>query len=292
VVEQSTTCILKKVRVILKVTSMSSGPRSSHFIQTALFYAVIIVISDLFQGLAIAGGVAIKEPTALHGGDQFRIIFVTPGTIQGTSSDIATYNAFANSQAAGATYNGVVIHWSAIVSTDAKNARDNIGLTNSPVFMADGTQVATSANTIAGGLWWGDPLLAVPVQDLSGNTYSGTAWTGTCGIGTEFSSMPVSDLTNTHVLATWGTGNSTNITVRGVNYVNQAEVGQIGGGGYTWVSTGKVTLNTNAYQIYAISDVLTVVPEPSSFVVSGLGIFMIGFAQKFRRRNGILKIDA
>ena len=269
---------------------MNFGPRFNRFAQVAFLFAVTILIHGNCHGLAFAGGVVIPTPIGLQGGDQFRIIFVTPGTIQATSPDINTYNDFANSQAAGATYNGVVIHWSAIVSTDAKDARDNIGMTNNPIFMANGTEVATSAKAVPGGLWWGEPLLANPVQDLTGNTYSGGIWTGTCGIGTEYVTTALPDGSNTKVLVPWGAGNTTNVTVGGINYSNQVEVGNIGGSGYSWVSTGTVTLNTTPLHIYAISDVLFVVPEPSSFLISGVGICMVGLAKKFRKRNGISPI--
>ena len=278
--------------LFLKVTSMNFGPRFNPFARAAFFAAVLAVTHGIYQGFAFAGGVVIQTPTTLQGGDKFRIIFVTPGTIQATSSDIKTYNDFVNVQAAGATYEGATVHWSAIVSTDAVKARDNIGLTNSGVYMADGTQVATAANTVPGGLWWGDPLLADPVQDLTGNTYSGSVWTGTCGIGTEFATLALPYGADTKIIAQWGLGNSTNFTRGGVTFANQVEVGNIGGGGYTWISTGVVTLNTTALHIYAISDVLTVVPEPSTFMISGLGIFVIGFAQKLRKRNRNASLDA
>ncbi len=271
---------------------MNLGPRFNRFAKAAFFATVLTVSHVICQGSASAGGVVIQTPVGLQGTDKFRIIFVTPGTIQATSSDIKTYNDFVNSQAAGATYEGATIHWSAIVSTDTVNARDNIGLTNSGVYMADGTKVATAANTVPGGLWWGDPLLADPVKDLNGNTYSGSVWTGTCGIGTEYVTMALPDGSNTKILASWGAGNSTNFTSGGISYANQVEVGNIGGGGYSWVSTGFVTLNTSALHVYAISDVLTVVPEPSTFMISGLGIFMVGFAQKLRKRNGNASLDS
>ena len=266
---------------------MNLGSQLNRFARLAFFSAVVLVIHGACESFAFAGGVVIQAPLLLQGGDKFRIIFVTPGTIQATSPDINTYNNFANSQAGGATFEGATIHWSAIVSTDTVNARDNIGMTNSGIYMADGTPVATSAKAAPGGLWWGEPLLADPVQDLSGNTYSGGIWTGTCGIGVEYLTTAQPDGSSTKMLVNWGAGNTTNVTVGGINYVNQVEVGNIGGSGYTWVSTGSVTSNTTPLHIYAISDVLTVVPEPSTFMISGLGIFVVGFARAFRKRNPV-----
>ena len=69
-------------------------------------------------------------PSGLQPGDQFQIVFVTSDAIQGTSSDISTYNAFVTSEASPITnyltslgYTGIT--WSAIASTETANAIDN-----------------------------------------------------------------------------------------------------------------------------------------------------------------------
>ena len=263
---------------------MLFSTRLSRFIQMTCFSAAVVAI----QGLAFAG--EITTPTGLHGGDQFRIIFVTPGTIQASSPSISTYNTFVNTQAAGATYNGATIHWSAIVSTSV-DAKDNVGQTASAVYMANGDKVADSAdsNSSSGnlGLFAAVGLRNQPIQDLSGNTYSGSIWTGSSGLGTQYSSTPTPDGESTPITAYWGLGNSTSFMYGGTDYTNYAGVGELSssGTGYQWLSTGNVVLNSNSFQIYGISDVLTVVPEPSTFVISGLGILMIGLVQRNRKRD-------
>lgn len=253
--------------------------------------AFVLVLHGSLRSL-FAAPIEIKEPKGLQGGDHFRIIFVTPGTTNAVSSDISTYDAFVNSQAAGATYNGQVIHWSAIGSTATVDARDHIGQTNSGVYLADGTQIATSARQAPGGLWWADPLLAQPIQDLSGNQYtSGFVWTGTCGIGTQYAT-----LVSGYGVVKWGLGSNVILTVNNTVYDDLIEVGQLGstpalsGGDYAWISLGFSTgkkLNTNQYQMYGISDVLTVVPEPSTFLISSMGILIAGLVQRFPRRSAI-----
>ena len=257
--------------------------------------AFVLVFHGSLKAL-FAAPIEIKEPKGLQGGDQFRIIFVTPGTTNAVSSDISTYDAFVNLQAAGATYNGQVIHWSAIGSTATVDARDHIGQTSSGVYLADGTQIATSAKQAPGGLWWAEALLAQPIEDLNGNQYtSGFVWTGTCGIGTQYATF-----VSGYGLVKWGLGSNVTLTVNNTVYDNQIEVGQLGstpvssGGDYAWISRGfsdGKKLNTNQYQVYGISDVLTVVPEPSAFLISGLGIVIIGFVQRVSKRNSMSSID-
>ncbi len=123
----------------------------------------------------------LLTPAGLSPGDTFRFIFVTDGSITGTSSSIADYNNFVNAQAGGATYDGRVVTWDAIASTPTVNAIDNVGQAQDPVYLADGTKVTTS--TTSSGLWSGT-LLHVPDEDLTGKIQQVLLWTGTNSDGT------------------------------------------------------------------------------------------------------------
>ena len=248
--------------------------------------AILSTVALAWQVTAFAGPIAIQTPSGLQGGDQFRIIFVTPDKISAVSNNITTYDNFVNTEAAGATYNGQTIHWLAVGSTDAVDAKVHIGQTNTAVYMANGTEVAISDT--ATGLWAGGDLLAQPTQDLAGNSYtSGSVFTGTSGIGTEyFTSVPGQG----NVF--WGLGATNSVTQGGVTYTNNVEVGSLHSnvGGYDWISLGfgaGLAPRDNTYQVYGISDVLTVppVPEPSTLLISGLGVLAIGVAQRFRKKN-------
>ncbi len=46
---------------------------------------------------------ALSTPAGLTPGESFRFVLVTDGTTDATSSDIAYYNSFVNTQAGGAT---------------------------------------------------------------------------------------------------------------------------------------------------------------------------------------------
>jgi hypothetical protein len=45
----------------------------------------------------------------------------------GTSTNIADYNSFVQTQASGATYAGATVNWKAVGSTATVDARDNVG---------------------------------------------------------------------------------------------------------------------------------------------------------------------
>ena len=59
----------------------------------------------------------LETPSGLIPGDLFRFVFVTGSIRDATSGNIADYDSFVNANAAGATYNGVVVDWLAIGST-------------------------------------------------------------------------------------------------------------------------------------------------------------------------------
>src|SRR5208337_1543105 len=117
--------------------------RSMMFTKTRRF-ALATAMLWLVYG---AGGRALADltltaPATLSPGESFRFVFVTDGTTNATSTNIADYNNFVNTQADGATYNGSVVSWVAIASTATVNAIDNVGQAPiSGVYLADGTLV-------------------------------------------------------------------------------------------------------------------------------------------------------
>ena len=266
----------------MKANSVILMNRFNRLFKVVFLSAVGLVIHGSWQDHAFAGPIDIATPTGLQGGDQFRIIFVTPGTTNATSSDISTYDTFANQQAGGATYNGQTIHWSAIGSTDSVGASVHIGVTGAAVYTVNGTNLIEVASSDGiSGLWSGNALISETTRDLAGNQYTGVVWTGTSGVGTEYSTD-----VGGGAMKNWGLG--TSVTFPGFD--NHVEVGSLNAivNPYDWISLGYsngLQLNTNSYQIYGISDVLIAIPEPSTFVISGLGILMIGLARRNRNRN-------
>ena len=118
-------------------------------------FAIVLAVLWLVSGLvgSAEAGVILQTPAGLDPGDHFRFVFVTDGIRDATSTNIADYDSFVNTQAGGATYDGVVVNWLAIGSTDSVNAIDHVGQASTPVYLSDGTLVTTSTTTA--GPWSG-----------------------------------------------------------------------------------------------------------------------------------------
>jgi hypothetical protein len=136
-----------------------------------LAYGIAIVVFGSLS-TAHAEAVALATPAGLAPGAQFRFLFLTSGTQAATSTDIADYNTFVNSQASGATYEGSVVSWKAVGSTATVNARDNVGGFggNVPVYLTNGTLLAgdLTTGTSNKGLWSG-LLFTTPTIGIDGN---------------------------------------------------------------------------------------------------------------------------
>jgi hypothetical protein len=231
--------------------------------------------------LALAGPITV--PPAVTPGSTYRLIFVTAGTIQATSPDIATYNAFvtaqANSNAALAALNTT---WSAIGSTDTVSALDNIGGTDSTeiynlagTLIADGTFGANHSLFGPPGGCGGNPggcggtIYAAVRWDQNGNDNGLFPWNGTAqGNGQEINfGTPL------------GLGDSTSV------YGNADSVNNWAG----WNSEST----TSSRSVYAISGdiVFDPVPEPSTLtLLIGAGCVLAGSRRtwNFARGFGLL----
>jgi hypothetical protein len=84
--------------------------------------------------LATAGAAQaalVVVPTGLAPGDQYRLVFVTDGTRDATSTDINDYNTFVTNQVTGSALAnalsgaGLTTTWKAIGSTSATSAKVN-----------------------------------------------------------------------------------------------------------------------------------------------------------------------
>lgn len=136
-------------------------PRRTAGSHLAIALAVILVAgcessptAPSSQGGSPAPVLTGSNPAGLASGQQYRLVFVTSGTRDATSTSIAAYNAFV----AGFGARVIPNHdWRAIASTAAVSARDNTG-TNPlsdgagvAIYAVDGTLVATGN----AGLWSG-----------------------------------------------------------------------------------------------------------------------------------------
>jgi hypothetical protein len=234
-------------------------------------YTITTAILGLLLGVGSRADASINltTPAGLNPGDQFRFVFVTDGTTTATSTTIGDYDSFVQSQAGGATYNGITVSWLAIGTTDSVNAIDHIGQTNTPVYLADGSLVTTSTTT--SGLWSGSLLHAID-EDINMTPLNKAVWTGT-GRGGTFSSI-VNPLGLDITL-----GGSFGSTLIGESLASNS----------TWTDAGTSVPQSGIENLYGISQVLTVpgaVPEPSTAIVAGFGaVAFIAYGWSRHRRD-------
>ncbi|CCI32890.1 PEP-CTERM sorting domain-containing protein [Microcystis sp. T1-4] len=233
-------------------------------------------------GTSAAQAALVVVPTGLAVGDQYRLVFVTAGTRNATSTNINDYNTFVTNQATGGTpgidtaldtaLNGAgfdlsTITWKAIGSTSAVDARDNTGThpssTGVPIYLIDGNRVANNN----ADLWDGSLQHPINRNNLDLVDANGVAWTGSDFPGTGYGSL---QLGSTEVVA--GSALASNFSWILVNFFGAS----------------------NLARMYAMSSVLTVpgnqpapvpVPEPASLLgFITLGSLMLGSAVRKARK--------
>ncbi|MEO2046322.1 MAG: hypothetical protein ABGX16_07090 [Pirellulales bacterium] len=119
---------------------------------------------------------SVYLPAGLNPGDQYQLAFVTSGTVDATSSSIATYNDHVMTDASLnpilGTSDGVT--YTAIASTSDDHARDN-ALVEHPVYNLDGDKVADGfVDMWDGGI--GAPIAPFSVPGIY--VWTGSGWDG------------------------------------------------------------------------------------------------------------------
>lgn len=208
-----------------------------------------LTLCALTGGASVCSAASIYHPDGLNPGDQYRLVFQTSSRRDATSDDINDYNAFvaADAAAPGSLVEGLSTKWRAIASTRTVDAIDNtstdpspLGPTGVPIYQIDGlTRVADNYDD----LWDGSVASTIYVNPLApwGNEMN---WTGTGPDGTTQNPLG-SDTVNYGLITDFGAG---------------------------WVAWGDTFMSELEVSMYAMSGVLTVVPEPGSGVLVSLGL--------------------
>jgi hypothetical protein len=207
---------------------------------------------------------AIIPPPGLNPGDHYRLVFVTEGSRDATSSNIDDYNQFVTDEAhrPGSVVDGIPTSWRAIASTVSVDAIANTFTrpsdNSAPIYNLFGNLVASGG----ADLW--DQSIAAPIDsDQFGMQTWSYTWTGTTPLG--------------------GSGGMFGLALGQVN----PEKGLTVSNSLTWV-TEYYAPQTIQYPLYAISGDLVVpaaVPEPATLLLFGVGSVVMLGAARFRRKQ-------
>lgn len=216
------------------------------------------------------------QPPGLEPGDQYRLLFVTSATRDATSTDIADYNDFVQQVAhAAPVVSSWGLSWSVVGSTEAVDARTNTGTDYGdgsdgygvPVYRLDGVKLVPDYR----GLW--EPIdFPVSVPGGPNLTELGAV------LEPEPDSIEVEAYTGTTMFGVvdegFHLGSVGSVSTGLVNAPENPE----------WFS--RLSISSQAQlPFYAMSEVLTAIPEPSCSTMLFIGM-VIAIARLRKRRCG------
>lgn len=205
----------------------------------------------------------IITPPGLNPGDKFRLVFLTSGSRDATSSTIQDYDDFVTTFAVAAgldTYSGSSVTWQVIGSTASVSAISRLPNSSSPLYRVDGQIVATNG----ADLWDGSILAPITVLE------DGTSWGVPPGDGIVFTGTTADGMSNPgHAL-----GDAT------VQYAFHEATNAL------WIDGGSLNrFDANqSSKFYGVSSELTAaVPESSSLLAICVSTAIILFRRTHRR---------
>ena len=250
--------------------------------------ALLVLAASLALGSANAA--TIQSDSALipigsgYGvGDSFQLVFVTStrtnmssieadlayaGTLDNGTRTMATFNAYVNNAADGSSNTGISdLTWSVIASTVAIDAKDNAVVTGPVHRVGDGVKVVDDA----ADMWDGSIDALINTNESGGSVAGGNwqVWSGTKTDGTERAGL---DQSNTSYASNDNNWNDP-------AFLNQGQANA----DEHWIDLTSIDTGDNrVYRFYALSETITIVPEPGSLALLGLG----GLLVATRRRRG------
>ena len=199
-------------------------------------------------------------PSDLRPGDTYHVAFVTDAVRDATSDEIGVYNDLVRGEAirSNAMTEHWGIEWFAIASTPTVDASANIPVADSPLYLLNGPRIADNADD----LWDGEIVTPITTDQFGTTKPNELVWTGTWIDGSRDLLYPL--------------GASGGFSRVGVSY-------NAGDARFTLAFIEQ----TQNHPFYAVSEMLTVVPEPTGFgtclVLSGLG-GLVGLDRRRRTR--------
>ena len=223
-------------------------------------------------------------------GTTFRLVLPTNGTTTATSTSIADYDTFVNTQGlTGITYNGSPLTWQAIGLTAGSNpvtdsTRFSSQANNAPVYNLNGAQISNTSDHP----FWQGPSYSTHLANMdytingSGNLAllgaSTFVWTGFNNDGTAPTQRNYDSSGNSSGTVTSSLGSSSTYNeyypsmdeqppVFNENVFLGPSYGKVGTTAGGWAAVGEGSPLSTQYRMYALSAPITVtaavaVPEP------------------------------
>ena len=211
-----------------------------------IFFFIVFSVS-----LPCLGADLVRQPVGLKPGDRYRLFFTTSETRDGTSTDADEYNSFVQTVADAAPVVGSWnLTWTAVARTPDTRAQINSNtdpLTPDlnripeedriPIYRVDGQQIWYDYQHMWEFL--NENVPSAPTVTEIGTEYIGSVWTGTIN-ATDPGSFPL----------------GTQTPYLGFSDSKSA----------VWCCSGGSN-RFDEYPLYAISEVITAVPEPNSLLL-------------------------
>ena len=253
----------------------------------------------------------------LNPGDTFRLVVITAGGTNATSTSIATYDTFVNSQGlSGITYDGTALTWQALALTPGSSpltdsSRYSSTANSTLIYNLNGLAVS---NTTNGSRFWrssGPNEHLNPINwtiNGSGNlervgdfqrVWTGFDYDGNVASKYNYNSSGSRIGTVTAALGQSAAYNSYNSSTRQLTAKTlYPGVGRAGATANGWASVYDATSLNDSYQMYAMSELITVraaapVPDSGPWSIPVLLAASLGFSAWRRRRpNTLAKVPA
>lgn len=232
-----------------------SGKMFKHTITFAAVVGLVFALAPAAQASHLTGPGGIISPVGLALGEKYHLVFVTSGySSDATSPSLATYHAAVNTVADGSSLTDMPeVTWYCIGSTATENAIDLFS-DASPIYLLDGTTQVSATYAL---MWNGSIDNAINISESGPDSgpISVDPWTGTGkeGLAWEF---PLGSAVICRRGSTWSSGEQ-------------------------WISSGDRGV-TEIRELYGMSEELTVVPEPATMALLGLGALGLVFGRNRR----------
>ena len=227
-----------------------------------------IVCLIFLTSLPTLGADLVLQPEGLKQGDRYRLFFTTSEIRDATSTEAEDYNSFVQSVAdASPVVGSWNLNWTAVARTPDTPAQINSNTDpitpdfnripeedRIPIYRVDGQQIWFDYQHMWEFL--NENVPSAPTVTEIGTEYVGSVWTGTVN-ATDPGTSPLG--TPTPYLGFSGSKSS------------------------VWCCSGGGN-RLDEYPLYAISETITVIPEPSSISLVLLPLVSVAFVLRRRRR--------